>query len=217
MKRVLAVDDSAFARKLIREILNASGQLSVVDTATNGAEALSKLDRVCPDVITLDVEMPVMDGLETLARIMKERPTPVVMISSLTTEGAEVSMAALKLGAIDVAAKPIAHGLPQLRDIADELVSKVLTAASVDVGRLARRLDQPSVPTAAVRRGSSTGAALPVVLIASSTGGPSTLRNLSPRLPNKHGTFYFLVQHLPVGFTAVMARELNTMTPLDVR
>jgi two-component system, chemotaxis family, protein-glutamate methylesterase/glutaminase len=216
MKKVLIVDDSAFVRKLLRDLIGSSDELIVVDTASNGIDALAKIERLHPDVVTLDVEMPKMNGLETLARIMEVRPTPVVMLSSLTTKDAEVSMAALGLGAVDVVAKPIAHGLPQLQEIADELLSTVISAASVDVRKLSRRSGDwvmPAKPRASRR---PTGL-LPVVIIASSTGGPRALRYLIPRLQTDRSAFYMIIQHLPVGFTATLARDLDTLTPLKVR
>lgn len=216
VKRVLVVDDSAFARKLIRDILDSSGALKVVDTASNGREALSKLDSVAPDVITLDVEMPLMNGIETLTKIMQERPTPVVMLSSLTTKGAEISMTALQLGAVDVVAKPVARGLPQLQVIADALVTTVVAAAHADVRKLSLR---PSITSRRVMQlsGSRVGAVLPVVVIASSTGGPRALRYLVPKLADDVSAFYLIVQHLPVGFTTAMARDLDGLSTLTVR
>lgn len=216
MKKVLIVDDSAFARKLIRDILSSSAELTVVDTASNGLDALAKLDEVRPDVITMDVEMPGMNGMETLARIMEVRPTPVVMLSSLTTMGAEISVAALGLGAVDVLAKPIARGLPQLQEIADALISTVVSAAAVDVRKLTKRGDDWVMPLRPSARRSPTGP-VPVVIIASSTGGPRALRYLVPRLQTDRSAFYVIVQHLPQGFTTTFARDLNILTPMDVR
>ncbi len=219
MKRVLAVDDSAFVRKLIREILDSSGEFTVVDTARNGVEAMAKLEKVQPDIITLDIEMPEMNGLETLAQIMKVRPTPVVMLSSLTTKGAEISIAALGLGAVDVVAKPIAHGLPQLRDIADDLLRTLRYAATVDVSKLAKQNDAYNVSAATViaRAPRMHSDVLPVVVIAASTGGPRALRYLVSKLDTARSAFYVIVQHLPAGFTAMFAKDLNTLTPLNVR
>jgi len=216
MKRVLVVDDSAFARKMIKDILNDSGELEVVDTAFNGQDALAKLERLNPDAITMDIEMPVMNGLETLARIMEIHPTPVVMLSSLTGKNTSASVAALELGAFDVIAKPIASGLPQLKNIAAEIVEVVTAAANTDAGKLKPKPYNPPAytpkPTA-----SRMSSVLPVVVIASSTGGPRALRSLIPRLSTDIAAFYLVVQHLPVGFTEAMARDLNKLTSLSVR
>ena len=216
MKRILVVDDSAFARKLIKDILNDSGELEVVDTAFNGQDALAKLERLHPDAITMDIEMPVMNGLETLARIMDLHPTPVVMLSSLTGNNTSASVAALELGAFDAITKPIASGLPQLKNIAAEIVEIVTAAANVDARKLKPRLQRSNgyTPNPTVSRMSSV---LPVVVIASSTGGPRALRTLIPRLSTDIAAFYLVVQHLPVGFTEAMARDLNNLTSLSVR
>jgi two-component system chemotaxis response regulator CheB len=212
----LVVDDSAFARRLIKGILDSSGQFSNVVTAANGKEALERLESIAPDVITLDVEMPIMNGLETLARIMEVRPTPVVMISSFTTEGAIISIEAMESGAVDVVAKPIARGLPQLQTISEELVSKVVAASKVHASKL-RRLPNRKIVRAqrAVLHQPSTDC--PIVAIASSTGGPRALRYLVPRLSTEWSACYIVVQHLPVGFSAAMARDLNKQSTLDVR
>lgn len=216
MKRVLVVDDSAFARKLVKDVIDSSGEFILAGTAANGRDALARIEELRPDVITLDIEMPIMDGLETLAQIMLRRPTPVVMLSSLTTEGAAVSLSALELGAVDVVAKPISHGLPQLQTIAGELLAKLSVAAQVDVTRLAdrshrgtRRIIKPST--------GRLGPVLPIVVIASSTGGPRALRRLIPELSMKRSAFYVVIQHLPVGFTGAMVHSMNMLTPLNVR
>lgn len=216
MKRVLVVDDSAFARRLIQDVLKASGQFVVVGTAVNGLDALGKLESLQPDVITLDVEMPGMNGLETLSRIMELRPTPVVMLSSMTTRGADTSIAALNLGAVDVIAKPMSHGLPQLQGIADELVSILSSAATADVRKIMRRSE--SLTSMEERRTLPPRVSCTphTVVIASSTGGPKALRYLVPRLPVEYGTSYVIVQHLPAGFTKVLARDLDSVCRLPV-
>lgn len=216
MTVALVVDDSAFTRKLIKGILTSSGQFSAVETVTNGKEALERLEQIAPDVITLDVEMPIMNGLETLARIMEIRPTPVVMVSSLTTEGAGISVEAMENGAVDVVAKPIAHGLPQLQDISDELVSRVVAASRINPSKL-RRLNTGKIAPPHRMAARKPGIDYPIVAIASSTGGPRALRYLIPRLSLDRTAFYIVVQHLPVGFSAPMARDLNKQTALEVR
>lgn len=216
MKRVLIIDDSAFVRKLLKDLLNDSGQLTVVGTARDGAEGVELVSRLAPDVVTLDVEMPKMNGVETLSKIMQVRPTPVVMLSTLTTEGADVSMSCLALGAVDAAAKPIAHGLPQLKAIANELIGKIVAASQVDPRKLGAKA--PSVASPVVRSVfSRISNVLPIVVVASSTGGPRALRYLVPRLSPEPKAAYLIVQHLPVGFTATMARDLDALSALSVR
>lgn len=215
LKKVLVVDDSAFARKLMRNILEGSGRFDEVQTAPSGLTALEKLESFSPDVITLDVEMPNMNGLETLARIMETKPTPVVMVSSFATEGADITIAALELGAVDAVAKPIARGLPQLQEISAELLDKITAASRAHVMQFSSlsRVENRPVHRAPVR----TASQFPIVAIASSTGGPRALRYLIPRLSLENSAFYIVVQHLPVGFTPAMARDLNNLTGLTVR
>ncbi len=214
-KRVLVVDDSVFARKIISDILTSSPRLEVVGLAVNGLEALAKIGELNPDVVTLDVEMPALDGLETLRRIMREHPTPVVMLSSLTARGAKESITALTLGAVDVMAKPHGSHSIGLGSQADELIAKVIAAAEANVSPLAT-VGKPRAPVRAVSSCLSP-VNFPVVIIASSTGGPRALRQLMPQLDASLGAAYVLVQHLPDGFSGPMAHDLNTLTQIEVR
>ncbi len=211
--RVLIVDDSAFARKVIREALGSDPGIEVVGVATDGIEALDRVRTLKPDVLTLDLEMPRMHGLEFLSQLLRTCPTPVVVFSSTTTEGAEVSLRCLEMGAVDVIAKPMVKGLPSLDELAGELALRVKAAAGVNMEKLlpVREpvLSQPSVP-AAVR--STT----PVVVIAASTGGPRALRSVLPALAVRSGAAFVVVQHLPVGFTRVLASDLNKVIGMPV-
>jgi two-component system chemotaxis response regulator CheB len=214
-KRVLVVDDSVFARRIVSDIISSSVHLQVVGTAVNGRDALDQFRRLKPDVVTLDIEMPEMDGLEVLRTIMRERPTPVVILSSLTTRGARESFAALGLGAVDVMAKPHGSHSIGLAQQADELIAKVVAAAGVDTASLR----VPSAPRVAPARPANVrwSSAPPVVIIASSTGGPRALRTLVPQLSNEYGAAYVIIQHLPEGFSGPMAQDLNALTSLEVR
>ncbi|MGQ9783124.1 MAG: chemotaxis-specific protein-glutamate methyltransferase CheB [Armatimonadota bacterium] len=213
--RVLVVDDSVFARKMISDILVSSPLIEVVGFARDGVEALKMIPEIKPDVVTLDVEMPRLDGIETLRRLMNEYPTPTVMLSALTTAGASKSIEALKLGAVDVMAKPNGSYGMGLDSEKDELISKVLTAARVQVSKL--------LPTAQVgsrRRIVSkapTVKSFPIVIIASSTGGPKALRTIVPNLTLEQGCAYVVVQHLPEGFSGPLVRDLDALTDLNVR
>lgn len=214
-KRVLVVDDSVFARKIVADILDNSPQLSVVGTAINGIDALAKIESLQPDVVTMDVEMPKLDGIETLRQLMAVRPTPVVMVSSLTQEGAKESILALRLGAVDIMAKP--HGTHSIGIAAqgDELVEKVIAAANVSVAHLSplsASAARPKLPVIA-----HTSSNFPIVIVASSTGGPRALRMLVSALGDTSGASYVLVQHLPPGFSKTMADDLNSLTSLTVR
>ncbi len=228
--RVLVVDDSAFMRKLITEIINADPELEVAGFARNGQDALAKLDRLDVDVVTLDVEMPVMDGLETLRRIMKTKPLPVVMLSSQTRKGSETTLQALALGAVDFITKPggtLVHPVghpsdpvsPPLEAIAAEIKEKVRLAASARI--------QPSEPEKSVRVAkppvlpvfdrSATGAADKLVIIGSSTGGPKALEGVFASIPANLPAGIVVVQHMPKGFTNSFAERLDRLFPFPVK
>lgn len=214
-KRVLIVDDSVFARKIVSEILESSPDLCVIGTAIDGLDALAKVEELRPDVVTMDVEMPRLDGIETLRRLMATRPTPVVMVSSLTAKGAKESMAALRLGAVDVMAKP--HGTHSigLTAQANELIAKVLAAAD------AKLTSAPLVCRSSVLSKTPlirpANADFPIVIIASSTGGPRALRMLVPALGDGNGAAYLVIQHLPPGFSATLANDLDGFSEMHVR
>lgn len=217
MKRILVVDDSIFVRKLVKDILSSSGKFSV-ETAVNGQDALNRLEEFNPHAITLDVEMPGLSGLSVLAKIMETKPTPVVMLSSLTVKGADASIAALNLGAVDIIAKPATNGFPLIKDIADEILNKVTVAAEIDPSMLTRLAPGPGISDR--KPLNTSGSALkemPVVLIASSTGGPRALRYIIPKLPADTPAFFLVIQHLPIGFTASMAKDLDRLSALPVR
>lgn len=213
--RVLVADDSAFMRKCLREMLAADPQIEVVDVARDGEEAVAKARELRPDVVTLDVNMPKMDGLTALQRILLEAPCAVVMISSLTQEGALTTIEALELGAVDFVAKPggtVSLGIKQLQR---EIVSKVKAAARAKL-RPARpcRIAPPAGPVAArpaARRG------FKVVVIGVSTGGPRTLMDILPCLPGDLPAAVVLVQHMPESFTASFAERLDRACRLAVK
>ena len=217
---VLVVDDSALMRRAIKGILEEAGGFTV-HTARNGADALEQLDRVHPDVVTLDVNMPEMDGMTCLAKIMAERPTPVVMVSSLTERNALITLEALELGAVDYVAKPGGTVSLNMTEVSRELVNKVKGAAQARIGR-ARGL------SSRVRTASATAASTPartrlskagevdLVLIGSSTGGPALLAELLPQLPATLGAPVVVAQHIPASFTATLARRLDELCNLRV-
>ncbi|MGI4788837.1 MAG: protein-glutamate methylesterase/protein-glutamine glutaminase [Janthinobacterium lividum] len=216
--KVLVVDDSAFMRKMICEILGRDPELCVVGPARDGADALVKLETLQPDVITLDVEMPVLDGFGTLTEIMRRRPTPVVMLSSLTQRGAEATLRCLELGAVDFVGKPSGSISLDIEKVAADLVRAIKSAAKARVS---------SAPVAAVRqipapirtsresvpKARNSG----VLVIGSSTGGPRALQALVPALPADLGVPVVIVQHMPAGFTASLAQRLDSISPLEVR
>lgn len=223
--RVVVVDDSALMRRLITDILEADREISVVATARNGDEALDLIPELRPDVVTLDVEMPGLNGMETLKRLMHLYPVPVIMVSALTREGAEVTLEALDCGAVDFVAKP--GRLTDLRGLAGELVRKVKMAASVSVNKLlgTRGSQVRHPPLAGVRterervRGVSRpgGQRVEAVTIAASTGGPAALRAVIPELPSGFPAAVVVVQHMPPGFTRVLAQRLQEISELEVK
>ena len=222
--RVLLVDDSAFMRRQLKRVIDSCPDLKVIDTARNGQEAVDKAKELEPDVITLDINMPEMDGLTALTYIMMERPTPVVVISSLTQEGALATFEALELGAFDFVAKPSGTISLDIAEQETEIVEKVRAAAR------ARLRKKPATPLAAKKHKpvapatlTSARPAQPVpghqalVVMGVSTGGPTTLLDILPKLPADLPVPVALVQHMPPSFTAGFARRLDQQCSLDVK
>lgn len=224
--RVLVVDDSPLMRKIITQILSQQMDMEVIATAAEGEEALRKAHSLQPDVITLDVEMPRMNGLEFLEALMPATPMRVVMLSSLTTEGAETTFACLQRGAIDFAVKPSKVSIDlKLADISEEIVRKIRLASVARLPRIssAKRVEKTESASPVVARrervGLGEGVVEPkmVVVLASSTGGPNALHELLPLLPPNLAIAYLLVQHLPAGFSRLFATRLNSVCALTVK
>lgn len=210
---VLVVDDSALMRRALKGILAEAGDFKV-DTARNGVDALEQLDRLQSDVITLDVNMPEMDGLTCLSKIMEHRPTPVVMVSSLTERNALVTLEALELGAVDYVAKPGGTVSLNIDEVAGELVEKVRAAAGAHLRR-ATGLQARIKATKPIKRAEKP-ANVDLVLVGSSTGGPQLLAELLPQLPATLGAPVVVAQHIPASFTAALARRLDETCELRV-
>ena len=217
--RVLVVDDSAFMRKLITEIINDDPDLEVAGYARNGQDALEKLDRLDVDVVTLDVEMPVMDGLETLKRIMETKRLPVVMLSSRTRRGSDTTIQALALGAVDFISKPSGPNSHDLEAIATEIKQKVRLAATakVQVSEPKKKPHTEKTPTLPVFERPATGAAEKLVIIGSSTGGPKALETVFASIPPNLPAGMVVVQHMPKDFTRSFAERLNSLFPFPVK
>lgn len=214
--RVLVVDDSAFMRKLITEIINKEDDLEVVGYARNGQDALTKLARLEVDVVTLDVEMPMMDGLETLQRIMDERPLPVVMLSSRTLKGSQTTVQALALGAVDFVSKPSGSTSPELGSIAEEITHKVRLAATAQLPTI-KKTPRASKPVLPVLPTLPSGAAKKLVIIGSSTGGPKAIEEVFSQIPPNLPAGIVVVQHMPKDFTRSFAERLNNIFPFPVK
>jgi two-component system chemotaxis response regulator CheB len=213
--RVLIVDDSAFMRLVVTRHLQRDPKIVVVGGARDGIEALRLIAELRPDVVTLDIEMPFMDGLTTLQRIMDEHPTPVVMLSSSTQQGAQNTITALLRGAVDFVAKP--DGETTTEAVMEELVSKVKVAASAHhVARIPQLHTEPK--TSQITRISSRASMHdPLIIIGSSTGGPRALNQVFATLPADLPAAILLVQHMPAGFTQSLAQRLDESYPFCVR
>jgi len=213
--RVLVVDDSPLVRRTIERLLDADPGVTVVGIAADGLDALAKIRDLRPDVVTLDVLMPRLDGLKVLACIMRERPARVLMLSSLTQEGADETLQALELGAVDFIDKTalLVSGDPAFAG--RELLSKIHTAAAVDTSRLGRR-EALQGGTSEVTASSHPGGA-DVVVVGTSTGGPPALQALIPALPADLPAGVVVVQHIPASFTGPLASRLDAASALSVR
>ncbi|SFU75412.1 two-component system, chemotaxis family, response regulator CheB [Methylobacterium sp. 174MFSha1.1] len=222
MTKLLIVDDSALMRKHLRLIFEESG-FAEVRTARNGRDALEQVAAFNPDVVTLDVNMPEMDGLTCLAEIMAEAPRPVVMISSLTSESAGVTLEAMQLGAVDYVEKPGGTVSLNIGTIRDEMVEKVRIAAGARPRRArglldrVRRTREAKPPPAPRRRAGQSGRPDGCILIGVSTGGPRTLEDILPELPADLPWPVVVAQHMPGSFTGSFAQRLDRMCALTVR
>ena len=218
MIRVLVVDDSAFVRRALTRMLDSSPDIQVVGVAIDGKDGIDKVKELQPDVVTLDIKMPRLGGLEALKKIMDETPVPVLLLSSLTTEGADVTLRGLELGAMDFVDKSSVQGNMNLLNLAEDLKAKIRALASVPRGRL-RSIGKPVTQVARPLPVAHAPEASPieVVCIGTSTGGPSALQAIIPRLPDGFGSAILVVQHMPIGFTKSLADRLDSRSLLPVR
>ena len=219
--RVLIVDDSALVRQLLTDMLAHDPAIEVVGTAADAHLAREKIKQLNPDVLTLDIEMPRMDGLTFLRNLMRLRPMPVVMVSSLTDRGADVTLDALALGAVDYLSKPRIDIAVTLRDYTQELIEKVKAAATVkvralDAGRLA---PAPSLSADAILPRTRLGAALRtterIIAIGASTGGTEAIKQVLASLP-ADAPGIVIAQHIPKAFSTPFARRMNANCALTV-
>jgi len=207
-------------RKLVSEILATSGEFRVVGTARNGLDALKQIHALDPEIVTLDVEMPELDGLQTLGYIMSETPRPVVMLSAAATDGThDPTIRALELGAVDFVRKPSGPISLDIASVRDRLLEALRASTEVNL-RGVPMLARPRVAAAAVvpaRRGAPAAGARRAVAVASSTGGPRALAEVVPNLPAGLDAAVLVVQHMPAGFSRSLADRLDLLSPLPVR
>jgi len=225
--RVLIVDDSAFMRNALSKMLTADPEIEIAGTARDGVEALEKIAQLSPDLVTMDIEMPRMDGLEALRRIMATSPIPVIMVSSLTVEGAHATLEALEIGAVDFLSKNLADLSVNILQVREALLEKVK-----QIGR--RRLRQTGRTFPSSRKAPTGPAAVPppppegrqeyrkerrisVVAIGTSTGGPKALQDVIPKLPKQFPVPVLVVQHMPPSFTGPFADRMNELSQLQVK
>ena len=230
-RRVLVVDDSAFMRRLVSDVVQSSGEFEVVGTARDGHDALRQVQALNPDLVTLDVDMPGLDGLSALTQIMREAPRPVVMLSAGTTHGGmDATLRALEAGAVDFVRKPSGAISLDLDLVRDQLLQALRAAAhaqwnpaQVDGRAFTVNALTTSAHRAALHAAPSTSAVAAsghaprlVVAIAASTGGPAALARVIPQLPNWSDVAVVVVQHMPAGFTASFAQRLGAASRLRV-
>ncbi|HZG83077.1 MAG TPA: chemotaxis response regulator protein-glutamate methylesterase [Brevibacillus sp.] len=238
--RVLVTDDSAFMRKVISDILAENPDIEVIDRARNGLECIEKCKKLKPDVLTLDIEMPVMDGLEALERLMSENPVPTVMISSLTREGADATIRALELGAFDFVTKPSGPISLDIHKVAERLVERVRAAATSKPRKRLLAAEEtksekapqsppsevratkplaftpPAPPSTPVTRTPLQRGKQKLVVLGTSTGGPKALQTVLTSLPGNFDAPIAIVQHMPAGFTKSLAQRLHSLSQIQV-
>ncbi|UOR12710.1 protein-glutamate methylesterase/protein-glutamine glutaminase [Halobacillus amylolyticus] len=210
--KVLIVDDSAFMRKVLSDIVNKDYRMEVVGTARNGKDALRKVKDLSPDVITMDIEMPVMDGLMALRCLMQEDPKPIVMLSSLTGKGAESTLQAISLGAVDFVLKPSGAISLDINQVETEIIQKIITASKANVAKKSPVKLMQRLPLKGSR-----GNGRSVVAIGTSTGGPRALQEVLTAIPKGFPAPILVVQHMPKGFTKSLAKRIGQLASIHVK
>lgn len=211
--RVLIVDDSIFMRSVLKNALAKAEGIEVIGTAQNGIEGVQKIMALKPDVVTLDIEMPGLTGLEVLEQVMKQRPTPIVVVSTKTQKGARTTVEALQRGAIDVVAKPLAEAGARIETFSENVVTAVRGAAAAN----RKSLGAPPAPAHPKRPPAPVDVPLDaVVAIGISAGGPQTLHSLMPMFPARYPPIV-ITQHMPADFTRAFAERLNESCSLEVK
>jgi two-component system chemotaxis response regulator CheB len=213
--RVLIVDDSAFMRMVLKDIIDQQPDMKVVGFAKDGVEAIDKIITLKPDVVTLDIEMPKKNGLEVLSEIMQKSPTRIIMVSSLTSNDADITIECLEKGAFDFIQKPAGSTSWTFRDVQDELLNKIRESMKVSLDKLTTVQHIPRRKSR--KRLDFNIVGQKIVLIASSTGGPRSLDVIIPQLPENLNAPVIIIQHMPPGFTKSLADRLDKISNLRVK
>lgn len=216
MINVLVVDDSAFMRKALSMMLERDAEVRVIDTARDGAQALEKIEALDPDVVTMDVEMPRMDGLTALRRIMDDSPRPVLMVSSLTRDGAAATVEAMEAGAIGFLPKQRSKVSLKITDIEERLIERVKSAARSNLRPIRRASGEPSTAARRVKDDALSFRRARLIAVGVSTGGPFALQRVIPALPGNLSVPVVVVQHMPPHFTRSLAQRLDATSALHV-
>ncbi|OLE10559.1 MAG: hypothetical protein AUG89_12120 [Acidobacteria bacterium 13_1_20CM_4_56_7] len=216
--RVLIADDSAFMREVLSRAVESAPSLQVCGTARHGVETLEKIRELQPDVVTLDIEMPELNGIEVLKRIMKDFPRPVIMVSAFTQPGAEVTAEALAIGAFDYLSKVNSGHRVDPRKLSRELVAKIEAAAQSPLIRRVESIQASMLPDLAKGNTAKKLDVVPAIIaLGTSTGGPKALQEIVPELPADLPAGMIVVQHMPPGFTGPLAKRLNSISEIEVR
>lgn len=224
--KVLVADDSAFMRKLIQDILSMSSQIEIVGTARNGEDVIKKIKNLKPDVVTMDVEMPILNGIDALKIIMKDAPVPVVMLSSTTQKGADNTLLAIQYGAVDFIAKPSGSLSLDLAKISGEIIEKVISASKANLRSLSSNSREKKIFSSQIPNCSKIelntrliweSTTKKIVCIGTSTGGPRALQAVLTKLPADLKAPLLIVQHMPPGFTRSLASRLDSLSKITVK
>jgi two-component system chemotaxis response regulator CheB len=213
--RVLVVDDSFFMRKIISEIISAEPDLEVIDKAKDGREALEKILALKPDVVTMDVNIPGLDGTEVLKEVMLKQPTRVIMLSAYTQPGASATIKALELGAVDFIAKPSGEVSLDLHKLKNEIISKVRLASRIELNKLLFTLKRP--PLVEERVEGKPVLIKKIVVIGASTGGPKAILGIMQHIPRDIPAAFLIVQHMPEGFTFSFAERISWQSGIKAK
>lgn len=217
MIRVLVVDDSALIRRILTDILNKDKDISVIGAAKHGKEALEKIETLNPDIITLDIEMPIMDGMTTLKHIVSKYKLPVIMISTLSQEGADLTLKALDEGAVDFLAKPTNVFRLNQQEIIEDIIQKVKSGSKLKPSLPKQRINPISNNNKISNNVIGNEDFKSIIAIGTSTGGPRALQSLIPSIPEDISASIVIVQHMPPKFTKSLAERLNAISRINVK